>query len=318
MSAAVENMAYFGEVPWHGLGTPLDGNESTEEVMQKAGLDWKVTTEPLYRQIDGNFVEYELGQASVRDIDGKDLGNVGPRWTPLQNVQAFKTFEPMVEKGLMDWHTAGSLQDGRRVWVLCKLNMDNSEIVAGDEICKFATLSMGHDGKLAVHFGFTPIRIVCANTEALARECAASKLIRVRHHRNVAANVEKLRDIMNVANQEFEATCDEYRYLASRQINKGDLEKYIKIVCDVQDTEEEDISTRTKNIMTRIEELYEGGRGTEIAGVTGTWWGAYNAVTEYLNYEKGRNANNRMNSLWFGQGSVQSRDALVAAVALSA
>ena len=85
------------------------------------------------------------------------------------------------------------------------------------------TLIFAHG--FAVHFGFTPIRVVCANTEAMARGSKASKLIRVRHSRMVEQNVERLRDIMNVANQEFEATCDQYRFLASRDINKADLEK---------------------------------------------------------------------------------------------
>jgi hypothetical protein len=145
-------------------------------------------------------------------------------------------------------------------------------------------------------------------------------LIRVRHHKFVKENVEKLRDIMNLADQEFEATCDQYRFLASRAINTADLHKYVKVVmlsAADQIKEEVDVSTRSKNIMGRVEELFESGRGTDIAGVNGTWWGAYNAVSEYLNYEKGRNEQNRMDSLWFGQNGNQNRDALVQAVALA-
>ena len=87
----------------------------------------------------------------------------------MQNRDAFEIFEPLVDAGEMVIHTAGSLRNGERIWALCQLNQDNSEIVTGDEIAKFVLLSNGHDGKLAVHFGFTPIRVVCANTEALAR-----------------------------------------------------------------------------------------------------------------------------------------------------
>jgi phage/plasmid-like protein (TIGR03299 family) len=314
MSALVENMAFFGEVPWHGEGVKLDGTETTKEMAIKSGLDWEVATEPLFRE-DGSQV---AAQASVRQSDNKVLGVVGPRWTPLQNWDAFKVFEPLVESGDMAWHTAGSLRGGERIWVLCQLGLQNSEIVKGDEIAKFALLSNGHDGKLAVHFGFTPIRVVCANTEALARSCKASKLIRVRHHKFVKENVEKLRDIMNIADQEFEATSDQYRYLASRSINSADLKKYVKIVFGNQGKEDEDISTRSMNIMSQVETLFEAGKGNDLPGVAGTWWAAYNAVTEYLNYEKGRNAANRLDSLWFGQNGVQSRDALAQAVALSA
>ena len=310
MTANVENMAFRGEVPWHGIGTPLNGDETPEEMAQKSGLDWGVGTKPLFLE-DGTLVNE--ARVSYRKSDDSILGVVGPRWTPLQNAQAFNVFAPMVEKGLMQWNTAGSLKSGQRVWVLCQLNLDNSEIVKGDEIAKYALLSNGHDGKLAVHFGFTPIRVVCSNTEAMARESKASKLIRVRHHRLVADNVEKLRDIMDLANQEFEATSEQYRFLASRAINQADLKKYVRLVFDKADTPEDELKTRTLTILNRVEELFETGLGTDIQGVKGTYWGAYNAVTEYLNYEKGRNEENRMDSIWYGQNAVQSRNALTIA-----
>jgi len=319
MPAMVEKMCHFGQMPWHGHSHPLRGDENLEELVKVSGLDFTVETQPLYRKdADGNYIKYDLGKASVRTDTNADLGCVGNQWTPLQNWDAFKVFEPMVESGLMAWHTAGSLRGGRRIWVLCELDLNPSVIVPGDEVRKFALLSNGHDGKLAVHFGFTPIRVVCANTEALARECKASKLIRVRHHSNVKENVEKLRDIMNTANQEFEATCNEYRTLASRQINASDLRKYVKIVFDCHNVPDDAISTRKLNIIKKVEELFESGRGNTLPGVRGTWWAAYNGLTEYLNYESGRSVDTRLDSLWYGANSNLSRKALNQAVALAA
>ena len=225
MSHEVEKMVFAGATPWHGLGTEIDDATNFWDAFKLAGLDWEVETEPLYRmgaagQVVGEQVK---AQAAVRTSDDKVLGVVGPRWTPLQNRDAFKVFEPLIDSGDMRLHTAGSLRGGERVWVLCQLGLENTEIVKNDEIAKFALLSNGHDGKLAVHFGFTPIRVVCANTESMARSSTASNLIRVRHHRFVKNNVEKLRDIMNLANQEFEATAEQYRFLASKQINRPEL-----------------------------------------------------------------------------------------------
>ena len=197
------------------------------------------------------------------------------------------------------------------------MGTENSEIVKDDEIAKFVLLSNGHDGKLAVHLGFTPIRVVCANTEAMARGSKASKLIRVRHHRFVKNNVEKLRDIMNLANQEFETTADNYRFLASRQINSKDLRKYVKIVFNVQEQEDEDISTRTENIIKSVENLFLTGKGNDLPGVQGTYWAAYNAMSEHLNYNKGRSNENRMDSLWFGQNGNLNQKALDTALALA-
>lgn len=49
-----------------------------------------------------------------------------------------------------------------------------------------------------------------------------------------------------------------------------------------------------------IEILERGGRGLDMPGVKGTAWAAYNAVTEYLTWERGRSNDNRMQALWFG------------------
>ena len=42
MVAAVETMAYAGEVPWHGLGTKVSDDLTPNQIMVKAGLDWSV------------------------------------------------------------------------------------------------------------------------------------------------------------------------------------------------------------------------------------------------------------------------------------
>ena len=314
MAHKVEKMVFAGATPWHGLGTEINQETGFWDAFELAGLDWEVDTKPLFTG-DGEKVSH---RAAYRVSDGRILGIVGKRWPPVQNRDAFELFQQMVDAGEMVIHTAGSLRNGERIWALCQLNQDNSEIVAGDEVAKFVLLSNGHDGKLAVHFGFTPIRVVCANTEALARGSKASKLVRVRHSRFVKQNVQDLRNVMNFANQEFEATAEQYRYLASKGINSEDLDKYIKIVLGIGEKSADEMTTRSKNIVSSIEDLFESGRGSDIAGVRGTYWGAYNAVTEYLNYSKGRTANNRMDSVWFGQNGTMNQKALDTALELSA
>lgn len=321
MAHEVESMIFKGETPWHGLGTQIGEEVGFKEAFDLSGLNWKVETRPLFRQNGEAYEDVnEHAKVVVRTTDNRILGVVGPRWTPLQNEDAFGIFEPMIESKLMKIETAGSLRMGERVWVLCSLNLDPSVIVPGDEVRKFALLSNGHDGKLAVRFGFTPIRVVCANTLALAHGDEASNLIRVRHHKFVKQNVEKLREVMNLANQQFETTAEGFRDLARRQINAEDLAKYVKVVFDMDETEENGIvtmATRTKNKLDEITKLFEAGKGNSQEGVRGTWWAAYNAVAEYLSYGAGRNADNRMDSLWFGVNGNKNQLALKLALALS-
>ena len=120
---------------------------------------------------------------------------------------------------------------------------------------------------------------------------------------------------MNVINAEFEATADQYRLLARKTINQADLEKYVRLVLKVEDGN--DASTRMKNLMEEVTGLFEGGKGNDLPSVRGTLWTAYNSVTEWLSWNRGHNADNRLNSLWFGDGANLNRHALETALAMA-
>lgn len=295
MAHQVEQMFSVKETPWHGLGRVISDAPSISEGLSLAGLNWSVSKERLLCA-DGTPTD---AYAVRRNSDNSVLGTVGKQWTPLQNVEAFDWFQPFVDAKLATLESAGSLRDGQRVWILAQIAFDPSEIVKGDFVRKFMLLSNGHDGKLAVRVGFTPIRVVCANTLRASHESTASKLIRVRHNAGVKAKIDNLREVMNLANQEFEATAQQFRFLASSMYNQEDIIKYVQKIVGIKDGE--DISTRKLNICKEIFELIDSGTGQDIPGVRGTWWAAYNGVTEYLNYNKGNNSDNRLNSLWYGQ-----------------
>jgi phage/plasmid-like protein (TIGR03299 family) len=315
MVANVESMFYSGSVPWHGEGNPIADEHlyDMKEGIRTAGMDWEVALKDL-QTVDGEAVSHK---ACYRKSDNKILGVVGPRWTPVQNWDMFNWFQPWLDTKTVQLHTAGSLAGGEKVWVLCKIVADDMKIVEGDDVAKFILLANSHNGTMAVRAGFTPIRVVCQNTLAGAISCAESKLIRVRHSANVVGNLDKIREIMDLANQEFEATAEQYRFLASRHFHAGDLRKYVKIILDVENVGDEDLPTKTKNIMEEIFHMVSAGRGQDNPHVKGTWWSAYNGVNEYLNYAKGRSVSNRMDSLWFGQGATLNQKALDTAVSMA-
>ena len=309
MPAAVENMMFVGTTPWHGLGNQVDEGIGIGDAMIAAGLDWEVGLKDL-QTVDGVPVSH---RATYRKTDGSILGVVGPRYTPLQNKDAFDWFQPFLDANECSIHTAGSLHSGQKVWVLAQLNRDNSEIVSGDEVCKFILLSNSHDGSTAIRVGYTPIRVVCVNTLAFAHNHTNSKLIRIRHTRSSQKNLEQVRDIMDNINAEFEATAEQYRFLASKTFNQKDIEKYVKVVLGIDKTPDEDIKTRTRNILDDILARIEGPKQSA-TNVRGTWWAAYNGFNEYLNYAKGRTTDNRLDSLWFGQNANDNIKALNSAI----
>jgi len=94
-----------------------------------------------------------------------------------------------------------------------------------------------------------------------------------------------------------------------KKINRSDLERYVKVVFALPDK-------GGKELATNVAYLMEKGRGSEMAG--NTYWGAYNAVTEYLSYFRGKTQDNRLSSLWYGDSARVNRQALDAAIKMAA
>ena len=81
----------------------------------------------------GNF-------ANIRDKDDKLLGVVTDRYTVIQNEDAFAFTDGLLGAGVR-YETAGSLSEGRRVWILAKL--PNEYIIRGDRISPYMVFSKG-------------------------------------------------------------------------------------------------------------------------------------------------------------------------------
>ena len=323
MSAAFESGMLVGEPAWHGLGKVLENApENAEQAMEESGLGWSVGKYPLYLEGVGQngeqvFNNFPLSYAIVRESDKSILGSVGPQYTPVQNKEMFSWFDPFVESGECEYNTAGSLFDGAKVWVLAKISRPNMEIVPGDEITKFLLLSNSHDGKNAVRVGFTPIRVVCANTLAMAHSDTNSKLIRVRHSSKVMTNLNNIRETIDAVNQQFEATADQFRLLANSHINQKDLTKYVRVLMDVDvDIAESEISTRKKNLINQVMELIQK-ESDSADKIKDTWWAVYNGWNTYTQHVYGRTAENRVDNLWFGGGVADNQKALNYALELA-
>lgn len=162
MSAEVETMFYTRVAPWHGLGTCVENAPGSQEALKVAGLDWKVVQKPIFTeegQLVGGF------RANIRDRDNQILGVVTDRYKVVQNEEAFAFTDQLLGEGIT-YETAGSLQGGRRTWILAKL--PQRYIISGDEITPYLVFMNSHDGTGAIKAAMTPIRVVCQNTLNLA------------------------------------------------------------------------------------------------------------------------------------------------------
>jgi phage/plasmid-like protein (TIGR03299 family) len=319
MAHEIESIAYQGATPWHGLGLQVDDavGRDYRRFLTAAGLDWQVERVPLLTADNGQPVPQ--GFATRRVTDQKILGVVGDRYEVLQNEKAFEWFAPFLEAGEAQLHTAGSLRGGSRVWILAKLNRDPLVILPNDVVEKYLLLSHSHDGTLAIRVGFTPIRVVCANTLAASHADAGSQLIRIRHTKAAQVNLEAIRETVDTINAAFEATAEQYRLLAHRHINQQDVLRYVKVVFGIPEQPPADGYTKQseKLIDEALAKIFSG-RGQDIPGVEGTLWAAYNGITEYLSYDRGRTPETRLNSLWYGESAKLNQRALDTALELVA
>ncbi|KKN98423.1 hypothetical protein LCGC14_0145150 [marine sediment metagenome] len=336
MPAQVESMMFAGETPWHREGVYVgDHNLTSEGAIVKAGLDWEVEQVPFYTMelkahtgpksdVEFNspagspeiFNAKEVeGLKIVRRVRDKNVyGVFTDAYEPLQNRDAFGFIDSLVETGGVTIHTAGSLQGGKRVWILAKLP-NVMEVLRDDIVDKYLLFANSHDGSLAVTALFTPIRVVCCNTLSLALSSRdKARTVKFRHSKNVMEKVEEAKNILGIANQEFEKSLEMYKAFAVKQMNFSKLQSFVEELFPKLEDKEE-ASTRTQNIRNKVLKLHEDGIGTDIAGVRGTGWGVYNAVVEYADFERGRDSS-RLNSAWFGSGAqLKSRAAQLLAAA---
>lgn len=189
MAAQVETMFYTRERPWHGLGTRVEEAPSSREALRLAGLDWQVLQKPIMTT-DGQMV---VGfRANVRDRDSRVLGVVTDRYKVVQNEDAFAFTDDLLGEGVT-YETAGSLQDGRKTWLLAEL--PQRYIISGDEIAPYLVFMNAHDGSGSIKVAMTPVRVVCMNTLNLAL-ATAKRCWSTAHTGDIRAKIEDARDTL--------------------------------------------------------------------------------------------------------------------------
>jgi len=137
----------------------------------------------------------------------------------------------------------------------------------------------------------------------------------------VAEVLTRTRTIIDAVAGEFRATVEQYRYLASRGVNRADLRRYVRQVLSLTpDAKKGDgqLCARSAATEAAVLERFDSGFGATLPSARGTWWGAYNAVAEFLAYGRGRSDDSRLNALWFGETARINREALTAAMQLAA
>jgi len=302
------SMFYYGDVPWHGLGKRLAQPGTSKEAIQAAGLDWQVQKRPLYLKLKKKFQVKEAFAIVRKDKleanESQILGVVGKNYTPIQNEEAFQFFDDIVGQKSAIFHTAGSLNNDRVVWILAKLP-GFIRVVNDDITYKFLLLTNSHDGSSSVQVKFTPIRVVCQNTLSIALKQGEN--FKIKHTKDVKERLSQAIVMMGMINDRYTGIEQSFKKMSKINVTKPRLNEYLKAV--FPDTSDE---LQLKGILKQRDlaaELFETGIGSDMKGVKGTLWGAYNTVTELVDHKNSRlSPEKKTASIWLGNGAaVKSR-----------
>lgn len=227
MSANVETMFSVREKPWHGLGTIVLEAPASADALRLAGLDWNVVQEPVCTET-GELIEGY--KANIRDKDRRVLGVVSDRYKVVQNTDAFSFTDELLGKGVR-YETAGSLQEGRKVWLLARLPREY--IIAGERISPYLVFSNTHDGSGSVKVAVTPVRVVCNNTLNLALDTAKRSFSMI-HTGNIQDKIQEAKDTLFMAEEYMDCLGIEFERLRRQKMTDGQVEEYIELLLPME------------------------------------------------------------------------------------
>jgi phage/plasmid-like protein (TIGR03299 family) len=308
------------EVPWHKLGVVLDAPPTAAEAIKAAGLDWKVQKRDLFwprihniaegGTMEGKFEQVPGRVALVRDEDQKFLSVVSNDYEVVQNTDAFGFFDSLVHEGKATYETAGCMCEGRKVWIMARLN--KTITLPGEDVTRcYLLLHNGHDGETSVIIQPTPVRVVCNNT--LRMSLQHGQLHKFSHVNGVLGRMESVKRLYDLACDEFDGASAAYTRMLEMKLEgaKGVEGLVNSIVSNgtldtlepVNPQEFIDSLTNTQQMMRgEILRLHEEGRG--VSSLTrGTVWGVYNAAVEFADYQMGNRSKDLVRYQLHGAGA---------------
>lgn len=296
--------ASFREPAWHGLGTVFTEEKSTQEMLEAAYLaNWNVRLEPVPYPADYNVIS--PSHMVVRDNpfgQGQDvLATVGERYNVLQNEDLFYFGDALLDGGR--WETAGSIRDGRVVFGSLALERETVLDPNGvaDVVKSYLLVNTSHDGSTAVQASITPVRVVCQNTLTMALQ-GVKQSFKIRHTQTVGGKVAAAREALSLTNTYLDIFEQEAQAMIAKEITKAKFDKIVETAYPRPDKDAKGALKKWETKIDLIEEIYSSDT-VNGAGVAKTAWGAYNALTERLDwFRKGRGSRGQENVLAAASG----------------
>jgi len=293
--------ASLREPAWHGLGTVFDEEVNTQKMLELAHLDnWDVRLEEIAipKGFSSDKTNYFVARTNPFDKKQTDiLGVVGERYRTLQNEDLFSFGDNILDGGGR-WETAGSIKGGRQVFGAIALERETILDPNGvsDKVSTYLLVNTSHDGSVAIQASITPVRVVCANTLNLAlgggvgRNRSVKQSFKIRHTQTAEGKVVAAREALGLANKYMDEFDIMAKNMIEQEISNDKFQEIVRLAYPMPEKDAKGALSKWQTKTDLIEEIYTGQFNHMIAG---TAWGAFNAMTERLDwYRSGRKGNN--------------------------
>jgi phage/plasmid-like protein (TIGR03299 family) len=297
-------MAFVGDMPWHGLGQELNKDADMATWKKAAGMDWDIMASPVKFEVgDCNReiedIEFPSQNVLYRSDNNMPLSIVSDKYKPVQPSEVLDFFDSLVKEAGFRLHTAGTLRGGKRLWALAETGRFG-EVCKGDGVGGFLLLSTSCDKTLATTARFTTVRVVCNNTLTMAHSDAKT-LVSVPH--STVFDHEKVKNQLGVASEAFGSFMEMAKVLQTKQINTAKAHKFLEnLIAPLNQVKKEEYDITKNRTYQKILALFDSeGKGNELVGHTK--WGMLNAVTEYYDHHfPSRDTDSRLDKAWYGIG----------------
>ena len=287
------SFASFREPAWHGLGTVFTEEKNTAEMLAAANLNnWNVRLEEL--EIPSTLTSDKSYQYVVRTNPTNKaqtdvLGIVGERYVPVQNEELFAFGDNILDGGGR-WETAGSIRGGRVVFGSLALERETVLDPTGvaDKVKTYLLINTSHDGSIAIQASITPVRVVCANTLNLALGAkrgknAIKQSFKIRHTQTAEGKIAVARETLGLANKYMDA----FDMMANAMIQKEiTAQQFNEIILAAYPKPEKDSKGAVKKWENKVDVINDIYTGQYNGMIAGSAWGAFNALTERLDWHR--------------------------------
>ena len=285
--------------PWHYEMTKdnvrlIQEAPNSEEALIAAGLNWNVVSTPVYQE---NGLLIHGYKANVRDKDNSVLGIVSSRYRIVQNTEAFSFTDALIgdtEFGDVRYETAGSICNGKKVWLLAKMPARN---ILGDDVEPYICFANSFDGSGAVQVCATPVRICCANTLNLALNTAKRKWS-TKHVGDMQSKLEEARLCLQLADKYMTNLDIEADRLANAKLYEEQISEILDEMFPVDDKATE---RKKNNILQFKNQFWTAYSMPDIQQFEDSAWKAVNAMSDIVTHAAPQRASATYNENRWGK-----------------